>query len=187
MAKLEQLGLSGNTIIVLWGDHGWHLGDHGMWCKHTNYEQAVRAPLVIAAPGQKAKGMKTVSPTEFVDIFPTLCELIGIPVPESVEGKSLVPVLDDAGARVREAALEQFPRNNRYMGYTLRDERYRYVKWVEIDYYAGQRSGPMNANELYDYEKDPLEKMNLASDPAYAQVVEKFERIFRERGIAQEK
>ena len=187
LAMLDELRLADKTIVVLWGDHGWHLGDHGMFCKHTNYEQAVRAPLIFAAPGQKAKGTKTESPSEFVDIFPTLCELAGLPIPESVEGLSLVPILGNPKAMVHEAALEQFPRGKDKMGYTLRDKRYRYVKWVKMDYYGGERSGPMVANELYDYEKDPLETINLANNPEYKDVVANFEQIFKKRGIAQEK
>lgn len=187
LKKMDELGLAENTIVVLWGDHGWHLGDHGMFCKHTNYEQAVRSPLIFAAPKQKAKGTQTESPSEFVDIFPTLCELAGLPVPATVEGRSLVPVLDDPAALVREAALEQYPRDNNKMGYSLRDKRYRYIKWVRMDYYGGERAGPMDAHELYDYEKDPLETVNQADNPEYADVVENFERLLRERGIAQEK
>lgn len=185
--KLEELGLAENTIVVLWGDHGWHLGDHGMFCKHTNYEQAVRSPLIFADPKQKSKGVKTESPSEFVDIFPTLCELAGLPIPESVEGLSLAPILGNPKAMVHEAALEQYPRNNSLMGYSLRDKRYRYVKWVRMDYYGGERYGPMDANELYDYDKDPLETVNLAGNPEYKDVVANFERIFKKRGIAQEK
>lgn len=185
--KLRELGLDKNTIVVLWGDHGWHLGDHGMFCKHTNYEQAVRSPLIFAAPKQKAKGTKTESPSEFVDIFPTLCELAGLPVPTSVEGKSLVTILDNPKAMVREAALEAYPRNNSMMGYSLRDKRYRYVKWVKMDYYAGERTGPTVAAELYDYENDPLETVNLADNPEYKSVIAKFEGLCKERGIGQEK
>jgi arylsulfatase A-like enzyme len=187
LAELDKLGLAENTIIVLWGDHGWHLGDHGMFCKHTNYEQAVRSPLIFAAPRQKVKGAKTESPSEFVDIFPTLCELAGLAIPKSCEGRSLVPILENPTVMVREAGLEQFPRGKDKMGYTLRDKRYRYVKWVKIDYYGGERTGPTVAIELYDYEKDPLERVNLADNPEYKQVVEKFERLFKKRGIAQEK
>ena len=185
--KLDELGLADNTIVVLWGDHGWHLGDHGMFCKHTNYEQAVRSPLIFAAPGQKTKGVQTESPSEFVDIFPTLCELAGLPVPEQVQGLSLVSILNDPQAMVHEAALEQYPRNNSLMGYSLRDKRYRYVKWVKMDYYGGERFGPMDANELYDYDKDPLEKINQAGNPEYKDVVANFERILKKRGVAQEK
>jgi len=188
--KLKALGLEDNTIVVLWGDHGWHLGDHGMFCKHTNYEQAVRSPLVISVgqgAGSVERGTKTESPSEFVDIFPTLCELAGLPIPENVEGLSLVSILEDPKAMVHEAALEQYPRNNKLMGYSLRDKRYRYIKWVEMDYYGGERFGPMDANELYDYEKDPLESVNLAANPEYKDVVANFERILKKRGIAQEK
>ena len=137
--------------------------------------------------GRVKRGSKTESPSEFVDIFPTLCELAGLPIPESVEGLSLVPILKNPEAMVHEAALEQFPRNNSLMGYTLRDKRYRYVKWVKVDYYADERTGPMDANELYDYEKDPEETVNLADNPEYKDVVANFERIFKKRGIAQEK
>jgi len=184
---LEALGLQDNTIVVLWGDHGWHLGDHEMFCKHSNYEQAVRSPLIISAPQRKAIGEKTESPSEFVDIFPTLCELADIPIPQRVEGKSLVPVLDDPGVEVREAALGQYPRDEDKMGYTLRDKRYRYVKWMKLDYYAGETTGLMDSHELYDYQTDPLETVNLAENPEYAEVVATFERLFKERGVAQER
>ena len=187
LKALKDLGLAENTIVVLWGDHGWHLGDHGMWCKHTNYEQAVRAPLIFSYPRMKNRGVKTDSPTEFVDIFPTLCTLAGLPIPEGPEGKSLQPLFDDPSASVHKAGLEQFPRGNDKMGYTLRNKRYRYIKWVKMDYYGGERTGPTVATELYDYEKDPLETVNLANNPEYKDVVAHFERIFKERGIAQEK
>jgi len=187
LGKLDELGLRDNTIVVLWGDHGWHLGDHGMFCKHSNFEQAVRSPLIIAVPEQKTKGVKTESPSEFTDIFPTLCDLIGVPTPERVEGLSLVPILDDPSAMVHEAALEQYPRWPNKMGYTLRDKRFRYVKWIEIEYRDGERSGPVAGRELYDYENDPLETVNLADNPEYKDVVANFERIFKKRGVAQEK
>jgi arylsulfatase A-like enzyme len=161
-----------------------------MFCKHTNYEQAVRAPLIISVgrgAGNVKRGTKAESPSEFVDIFPTLCELAGLPIPGSVEGLSLVPILGNPDAVVHEAALEQFPRDNNKMGYTLRDKRYRYVKWVKMDYYGGERSGPMDSHELYDYSTDPLETINQADNPEYKSAVENFERLFKQRGIAQEK
>ena len=185
LGKLKELGLEENTIIVFWGDHGFHLGDHGMFCKHSNYEQAVRSPLIFSAPGQKAKGVTTESPSEFVDIFPTLCELASIPIPARVEGSSLVPILDNPNAIVRESAMEQYPRND-MMGYTLRDKRYRYVKWVENQYKQGRLHGATVATELYDYQTDPLETVNQAANPEYKAVIEKFEAQFRERGVAQE-
>ena len=186
--KLDELGIADRTIICLWGDHGWHLGDHDMWCKHSNFEQAVRAPLIIAAPSQKAKGQHAEAPTAFVDIFPTLCELAGLPIPPEVQGKSLVPMLNDPRASVREAALGQYPRNmdgNSVMGYTLRNKRYRYVKWIMMDYYQGERSGPLVATELYDFQHDPYETVNQAENPDLKPVVDMFERIFREMNVAQ--
>ncbi|NOR76375.1 MAG: sulfatase-like hydrolase/transferase, partial [Draconibacterium sp.] len=92
--KLEELGLAENTIVILWGDHGWHLGDHGLWCKHTNFEQAAKTPMIISAPGYP-KGQVSYSMTELVDIFPTICDLSGLEIPEIIQGESLVPILKD--------------------------------------------------------------------------------------------
>lgn len=184
--KLEELGLDQNTVICLWGDHGFHLGDHGMWTKHTNFEQAVRAPLIISSPSFKAG--KTDAPTEFVDLFPTLCELVGLDVPFHLPGESLVPLMKDPSPSVRFAALAQYPRYKKdlgpVMGYTLRSKRYRYVKWLAINYRNGERTGQLVATELYDYLKDPLETVNLAEDPKYKDVVELFENEFKRRNVA---
>jgi len=185
--KLDELGIADETIICLWGDHGWHLGDHSQWCKHTNFEQASRAPLIIAAPGQKTKGARSESPSEFVDIFPTLCELAGLPIPDCLEGKSLVPILNNPQAMVREAAMGQYPRriNGRpAMGYSLRSKRFRYVKWLVMDYYKGERTGLLAARELYDMKNDPLETVNLAEQPEYKEVIDHFEKLFARRGVA---
>jgi len=97
---------SGNTIVVLWGDHGWHLGDHNLWCKHTNFEQAARTPLLIAAPG--INPAKTTSPSEFIDIFPTLCELAGMKIPDHLDGKSLAPVMKNPVARLLKEQMVSF-------------------------------------------------------------------------------
>ncbi|WDE97748.1 sulfatase [Lentisphaera profundi] len=191
--KVEELGIADNTIVVLWGDHGWHLGDHALWCKQSNYEQAVRSPLIISSPWQRKKGVKSDSLTEFVDIFPTLCELSNLPVPEVLEGKSLKNLLDNPKESVRNAAMSQYPRRlwqdpkkPDSMGYTLRNKRYRYVKWVLMDYESGARTGELIGTELYDYQNDPLETVNLAKDPSKADVVDHFEKIFKTRGVAQE-
>ena len=90
--KLKETGLHKNTIIVIWGDHGWHLGDHGLWNKHSNFEQATRSPLVIFDP-RVNKRMQIKSPTEFVDIFPTLCAATGLQIPENLDGKNLMPLI----------------------------------------------------------------------------------------------
>ncbi|EDM28065.1 sulfatase family protein [Lentisphaera araneosa HTCC2155] len=184
--KLEELGIANNTIICLWGDHGFHLGDHGMWTKHTNFEQAVRSPLLIAAP----KGFKpnsTNAPVELVDIFPTLCDLAGLDIPTHLPGKSLAPVMKDTSTSVRYAALGQYPRGNKTMGYTLRSERYRYVKWLNLDYRKSVAKGKLVATQLFDYEKDPLETVNLAANPEYKKIIDSFEAEFARRNVAQVK
>ena len=186
--KLDALGLTDKTVVCLWGDHGWHLGDHAMWCKHSNFEQAVRAPLIVAAPGQPV-GRKTDAPTAFVDVFPTLCDLAGLSVPKHLPGKSLVPLIADPSGSVREASLSQYPRRidgQPVMGYTLRDRRYRYVKWLQMNFRAGERKGLLVGHELYDYETDPHETVNQADNPEFTAVVARFEGIFKEMGVAQD-
>ncbi|MFB9292071.1 sulfatase [Persicitalea jodogahamensis] len=165
---LDEQGLTKNTIIVLWGDHGWHLGDHGIWCKHTNFEQATRAPLIIAAPGltggQKAEGL-----TEFVDVFPTLTDLAGLKTPEKLAGKSLVPMMKNPNATVKRFAQSQYPRSTKeygkLMGYAIRTPRYRYVAWFAEDYDKNKVLPNVRpiAEELYDYEDDPNEEINFAA------------------------
>ncbi len=187
LKKLDELGIADNTIVCLWGDHGWHLGDHGLWCKHTNFEQAARAPLIIRAPG-KPRGNKTLSPTGFIDVFPTLVDLAGLSVPAHLHGKSIAPLMENPKASVREAVLSQYPRTidgKPAMGYTLRDERYRYVKWLQMDYRSGARAGLLIANELYDYKEDALETVNQAQNTDHRSIVERFEGIFRKMNVAQ--
>ena len=181
--KLEALGLTENTIIVLWGDHGWHLGDHNLWCKHTNFEQATRTPLIIAAPGIKATTSN--APSEFVDVFPTLCDLAGVKIPETLDGKSLKPLMNKSAKSVKDFSISQYPRSgtkseterqgyasSKVMGYSLRDERYRYTIWMTNDFRSSQ---PFNADlivgtELYDYDKDPNETVNVIDDASYKSV-----------------
>lgn len=160
--ELDRLGLAGNTIIVFWGDHGWHLGDHGWWCKHDNYEQTTRIPLIVAAPGVAAPGTRARNALiETVDIYPTLVELAGLPapaVPQGIEGKSFVPALRDAKIGAKEYLYHVYPRGER-IGRAIRTARYRLVEWKVPD-----RAGDSADLELYDYETDPLETKNLAAD-----------------------
>jgi len=156
--ELDSLGLAGSTIVVLWGDHGFHLGDHGIWTKHTNYEQANRIPIIVVAPGITSPGSSTRQLAESVDLFPTLAELAGLPAPagpQRIDGVSLVPVLKDPAARVRDHAFHAYPRAK--LGRAIRTERYRLVEWKKP-------GGPPESAEyeLYDYETDPLETRNLA-------------------------
>ena len=158
IAELDRLKLAEDTIVVLWGDHGFHLGDLGIWTKHTNYEQANRIPILVAAPGITKPGSSTKQPAESVDIFPTLSELAGIPAPQGpqpIDGKSLVPVLRNPSARVRDHAYHAYPKKK--LGRAIRTERYRLVQW---DAYGKTDAAP--EFELYDYEADPLETENLA-------------------------
>ena len=154
---LDQNNLAKNTIIVLWGDHGWHLGDHGMWCKHTNYEQAARLPLIVVAPGVAQAGAKSGSLVETVDIYPTLCELAGLPAPKGLDGASFVGTLQTPSDKTKEAVFHVYPRND-LMGRAVRTERYRLVEWKKIG--APADSAVL---ELYDYEADPAETKNLAA------------------------
>ena len=155
---LDETGLTQDTIIILWGDHGWHLGDHGMWCKHTNYEQAARIPLIVCAPGIAKAGVKTGSLAETVDIYPSLCELAGLPAPQGLDGSSFVVALKDPAAKTKEVTFHVYPRKN-MMGRAVRSERYRLVEWKEIGAAADTA-----ILELYDYEKDPLESKNIVKD-----------------------
>jgi iduronate 2-sulfatase len=157
--ELKRLELERNTIIVLWGDHGFHLGDHGSWTKHTNYEQANRIPLLILAPGITAPGSSTRQLAESVDVFPTLTELAGLPAPtgpQPIDGVSLVPVLRDPSVRVRDHAFHAYPKAK--LGRAIRTDRYRLVEWK-----SGQRADSVEL-ELYDYETDPQEARNLAAE-----------------------
>lgn len=156
LAAIDQHGLSENTIVVLWGDHGWHLGDHGMWCKHTNYEQAARIPLIISAP-QGARDHASLALIETVDVYPTLAELAGIELPRSLDGISLAHAVREPSAKGREFVSHVYPRGSR-VGRAIRNARYRMVEW-KVPGEADQQADI----ELYDYQLDPLETENVAA------------------------
>ena len=171
--KVDSLGIKDNTIIVLWGDHGWHLGDHAQWTKHTNFEQATRSPLIFYVP-EITGGKINNSPTEFVDVFPTLCELTGIEVPKDRPGKSLVSIINGSADKVKDFAVSQYKKGG-YEGYSIRTEQYRYTEWIELDYREGKI--PYNENivhdrELYDYKNDPLETVSLVNDTSYKNILD---------------
>jgi iduronate 2-sulfatase len=160
--ELERLGLADNTIVVLWGDHGWHLGDHGMWCKHTNYEQAARIPLLVAGPGVP-RGAVSRSLVETVDLYPTLAELAGLPAPTPVDGRSFAGVLREPDRLHREHVIHVYPRTvperGSVLGRAIRTERYRLVEWKAPGAPAAEAE-----LELYDYEADPEETRNHAGE-----------------------
>jgi iduronate 2-sulfatase len=156
--ELDRTGLARNTVIVLWGDHGWHLGDHGMWCKHSNYEQANRIPLLVVTPGTRHAGQATNSLAESVDLYPTLCELAGLTAPAGLDGKSLVPVLQNPSVDGKDSVVHVYPRNQR-IGRAIRTARYRLVEWK----IPGEPASSAIL-ELYDYDSDPAETRNLAAE-----------------------
>ena len=166
--ELDRLGLRTNTIVILWGDHGWKLGEHAAWGKHCNVENDLNAPLILSAPGMKNAGAHTDALVEFVDIYPTLCELAGLPLPGHLEGSSFKPLLDDPNRTWKPAAFSQYPRpqNGGLMGYTMRTDRYRFTVWVGRADHA-----KVDAIELYDHRNDPQENTNIAKDPANAELV----------------
>jgi arylsulfatase A-like enzyme len=176
---LDDLGLAENTIVVLWGDHGWKLGEHNSWAKMTNYEVDTRAPLIVRAAGGRGRGAKIEGLVEFVDIYPTLAELAGLPVPDHVQGISLVPLVEDPDRPWKSAVFSQFLREGiwiapdgiEYMGYAVRTDRYRYVTWVNWE------TGEVAARELYDHETDPGENVNLAGQPEYAGTLAELEQV----------
>jgi len=157
LAALDRLKLRENTIVVFFGDHGYHLGEMGKWSKHNSlFEEGTRVPLVIAGP-QVMSGRKSPRTVELLDIYPTLAALCSLPVPDGLEGQSLVPLLKDPEAQWKHPAYS-FTRGRAGLGQTVRNERYRLTVWDN-----GNRG-----MELYDYEMDPVQGRNLATDPAYA-------------------
>lgn len=163
--ELDRLGLRENTIVILWGDHGWKLGEHSAWAKHSNTENDTHAPLLISVPGMKRAGATTQALVEFVDIYPSLAELAGLPLPAHLEGTSFKPLLDDPERPWKSAAFSQYPRN-KLMGYSMRTDRHRFTIWVDAKDHA-----KVDAIELYDHQNDPQENTNVANDPANAATV----------------
>lgn len=177
---LEELGLAENTLVVLWGDHGWKLGEHNGWCKQTTYEIDTHVPMIFSGAGVKAKGKQSNALTEFVDIYPTLCDMAGLPIPENLEGTSVAPLLENPDLEWKTAAFSQFLLG-RYgrtktipfeqMGYAMRTDRYRYVEWYNWEG-DDKGKGDFLRCELYDHEIDPQENKNLEKDPAYKATIE---------------
>ena len=170
LEELDRLGLAESTAVVLWSDHGWKLGEHGGWCKQTNYEIDTRVPLIIRMPGAAGDGKAADGLVELVDVYPTLCDIAGLPKPDALEGESLLPQLKDPSARTEGAAFSQFPhksKGHKYMGYAMRTDRYRYIEWLD------RSSGDLAERELYDHQTDPDENRNIAADPGNEMLLKK--------------
>jgi iduronate 2-sulfatase len=163
MAELDHLGLRENTIVVLWGDHGYKLGDCGAWCKHTNLELDTRVPLMVSAPGF-SKAERSDALVEIVDLFPTLARLTGGNVPASCDGKSFESILENPKQAFRKFALSQYPRGST-IGFSIRDDRWRYTEWYNTD------RKKIVARELYDHQTSQSSTENVAENPEHASLV----------------
>ena len=164
--ELDHQGLAQNTVVVVWGDHGWKLNDYGDWSKYTNMEFDTRIPLIVRGPGVEPG--QTDALVELIDLYPTLCELAGADVPGHVEATSFVPLLADHDRPWKQAALSYYDRRNPDgEGLSIRDPRWRYTEWR--DYQSGQ----VLDRELYDHAAGPRAEKNLAADPAHADTVER--------------
>lgn len=166
LAALDDTGLAENTIVVLWSDHGWKLGDYGAWCKHTNVELDVRVPLIVSDPRMKKGGQRSDALVELVDVYPTLIDLAGFEVDEALEGKSLKPLLKNPKAPFKKAVFSQYPRGRGVLGISMRTDRYRYTVW------EGSGNGGEDLFEIYDHRQDPWELENLAGKVSAEEMAE---------------
>jgi iduronate 2-sulfatase len=183
LEELKSLGLDKNTVVVLWGDHGFHLGDTGFWSKHYNFEWGAHSPLIIKVPWSKQKNIKTTALVETVDIFPTLLELCGIPELDVFDGTSMVPLLNDPTIQWKKAVYHVFNRwksidgkRQIIVGHAVRTDRYRFISWRV----GWGLKGDEVASELYDYEKEPYETRNLADDQEYSDIRREMEKLLKE-------
>ncbi|MAG93447.1 MAG: iduronate sulfatase [Planctomycetaceae bacterium] len=163
--ELDRLELTETTVVVFWSDHGFHLGEHSLWCKTSNFENDAHVPLIISAPQAKQRGKKTDALVELLDMYPTLVDLCGLPAVSGLEGVSLAPVLNDAQATVKPAAYTQHPRPAYYkgrpeaMGVSVRVPHTRYTEWRDF------ATGKVLASEFYDHRRDPQEDHNIVAKP----------------------
>jgi len=175
LTALDENGLAEKTIVVAWGDHGWKLGDHSSWCKHTNFECDTRVPLIIRVPHSKAGfGKATDTLVELIDLYPTLCQLVGLPIPEHCQGKSFAKLFDDLNWKGRDSAYSSYP-HGKMIGQSIRFGDYRYTEWKD------QRTGQGSQRVLTDLAADPGEETNLIDDPAHAAVLERGHHMLTDR------
>ena len=166
--ELERLGLAENTIVVFWGDHGYHLGEFGKWAKHGSlFEVGTRVPLIVSLPGAKGNGKTSPRTLQALDLYPTLCECCGLQAPKGLEGHSAKALLERPDAPWEHPAFSVYGNAKKALGLAVRTERYRYVE------YDGGKAGAM----LFDHTNDPMELRNLADDPAVAEVRRELSRV----------
>jgi uncharacterized sulfatase len=169
---VKKLGMSDNTIIIFMSDHGWQLGEHGLWHKRSLFEESARVPFIVSAPGAKGNGQRSRSLMESLDLFPTLCDLTGVPSPGNLEGKSLRALLDDPTATLHDAAFTEARRGKdaEFWGRSVRTTRWRYTEW----------NNARDGAELYDHDADPNEFTNLASDPRHKETITQLKAMMRD-------
>ena len=181
LKELDRLELADSTVIVFWSDHGFHLGDHTLWAKTSNFELDARVPLLIVLPESliSSPAKESGSIVELLDLYPTLADLCGLPEPAGLEGVTLRPLIDGSSGSVKDAALTQHPRPAYYrdsmdaMGHSVRTPRWRYTEWTEVS------SGDLIGAELYDHENDTTESVNRVDDPEFADEVRRHRELLR--------
>jgi arylsulfatase A-like enzyme len=177
---LRDLGMEDDTIVIVTSDHGFHLGDQSMWGKATNFELSTRVPFLIRAPGMSAAGQRSASLVELVDLYPTLCDLAGLPKPEHLQGSSFAKLLDDPGSDEQKFALSQYPRAGA-MGHSVRTKDFRYTEWREIE------GGKLIHRALYDLRDGEVERRNVADDKSFREITVRLSAILkRERDHGKE-
>ncbi len=163
--ELDRLDMRQDTLIVLWGDHGWQLGEHGLWCKHANFNTSLQAPLIFSAPGI-SRNAKCNALVEFTDIYPTLCELAGLPLPSHLQGTSLVPQLKNPQAPGKKAVFSRYHKAD-----SIRTDQYLYTEWSD--------KGNVKARMLYDHHVDPAENINISEMPQNKELVAKLSHMLQ--------
>ena len=158
--SLDEMGIRENTTIILWSDHGYFLGEHGFWCKHSTFQEAIKIPFIISSP-KFAKNKTTESFTELVDVYPTLCEITGIKAPDYIQGKSLIPVLENPSIMLKDEIYTRYKQ-----GEAVVDQNYSYTEFFEGDKYLG--------NMLYDLDVDGKQNMDISKESENKMVVEKY-------------
>lgn len=182
ISHMKEIGIYENTIIILWGDHGWKLGDHNSWGKMTNYNIDLKVPMIIRYPNQENRGAQTFEITELIDMFPSLCELAGIEIPDYIQGTSFVPLIENPERQWKSAAFSQFHRRpkvsadgKRYMGYSINTKEYHYVEWYSWNHKTGTK-GTLKSKELFDSENDPNETVNIVEESKNSAIVKRLSK-----------
>lgn len=174
LQALKELELDKNTIVILWGDHGWNLGDHGLWCKHCNFETALHTPLILKAPGKKSN-IKTDALVEYVDVYPTLCDLAGLSIPFHTQGKSLTPLFDNPQQNWKEAVYCRWIK-----GETVVTKSHTYTEWFD-------EKGNKTARMLYDLDNDPDENINISEKQENKNLVNKLSEMLKNHIVERDK